>query len=70
MLKLNAYFELDYKFSYLTTKAGAEIDLIIERPGLPTILMEIKSAKLTLPEDGRHLKGFLSDFEDPEIFPA
>lgn len=69
-IKLNAYFELDYKFSYLTTKAGAEIDLIIERPGLPTILMEIKSAGLSLPEDGRHLKGFLSDFEEPVAIVA
>jgi len=64
-IKLNAYLELDYRFSYLTTKAGAEIDLIIERPGKPTVLMEIKSSEQSLPDHGRHLNGFLADFEDP-----
>ena len=64
-IKLNAYLELDFKFSYLTTQAGDEIDLIIERPGQATILMEIKSSDQSLPEHGRHLKGFAKDFEDP-----
>ncbi len=64
-VKLNAYLELDYKFSYLTTKAGAELDLIIERPGKNTVLIEIKSANKTLPEYARHLMGFKDDFEDP-----
>jgi predicted AAA+ superfamily ATPase len=64
-IKLNAYLELDYKFSYVTTKAGAEIDLIIERPLKPTLLMEIKSSTQSLPDHGRHLKGFAADFESP-----
>jgi uncharacterized protein len=41
--RLQSYHERDFKLSYLRTKDGAEIDLIIERPGLPRALIEIKS---------------------------
>ncbi|MBM4253991.1 MAG: ATP-binding protein [Deltaproteobacteria bacterium] len=64
-IKLNQYLELGYRFSYLTTKAGAEIDLIIERPGQATILMEIKSSSMQNITHARHLTGFRDDFEDP-----
>jgi uncharacterized protein len=33
-----------YRFSYLKTKDDAEIDLIVERPGLPLLFIEIKSS--------------------------
>jgi predicted AAA+ superfamily ATPase len=42
-LRLNDYFRKDFRFSYLMTKEGVEIDLIIERPGMSTVLVEIKS---------------------------
>lgn len=42
-IKLNEYYEKHYKFSYLRTKDGAEIDLIIET-GSKIILIEIKSS--------------------------
>ncbi len=41
--RLNEYFRLDFDFSYLRTKDDAEIDLVIERPGRKTLLVEIKS---------------------------
>ena len=41
--RLNEYCQLDYQFSYLQTKDGGEIDLIIQRPGEPELLVEIKS---------------------------
>ncbi len=41
---LNEYKKLDYRFFYLKTKDGAEIDLIIERPGKALVLIEIKSS--------------------------
>ena len=50
---LNEYFQKDFDFYHLRTKEGHEIDLIIERPGEPDILVEIKSAK-TVQE--RHIK--------------
>jgi predicted AAA+ superfamily ATPase len=64
-VKLNQYLELGYRFSYLTTKAGAEIDLIIERPGQSPVLIEIKSSSMQRSIHARHLEGFRDDFEDP-----
>ena len=43
-MKMNEYRRLDYQFMYLKTKDDAEIDLIIERPGEKTLLVEIKSS--------------------------
>lgn len=43
--KLNDYFKRKYEFSYIRTKDDAEIDLVIERPGLPILAVEIKSTK-------------------------
>src|SRR3990167_4430436 len=43
-IRLASYYQKDYKFSYLRTVTDQEIDLIIERPGQPTLLLEIKSA--------------------------
>jgi uncharacterized protein len=64
-VKLNAYLEQDYRFSYITTKNGVEIDLIVERPAKPALLVEIKSTTQSRPDHARHLKGFYDDFEDP-----
>jgi len=43
-IKLSEYYRKDWKFFYLRTKDGVEIDLIVERPGQKTICMEIKSS--------------------------
>ena len=43
-IRLNSYLERGFRFSYLRTKDDAEIDLIIERPGLSDLLIEIKSS--------------------------
>ena len=42
--KLNEYYEADYKLSYLLTKDGAEIDLVLSRGNSKTIFIEIKSS--------------------------
>lgn len=42
-MRLNKYFNLDYRFSYLQTSAEVEIDLIVERPGKSLLCIEIKS---------------------------
>lgn len=42
-MRLNDYFRKDYRFSYLRTKDDFEIDLIVERPGLKELFIEIKS---------------------------
>lgn len=42
-LKLSSYFFEEYRFSYLKTKDDVEVDLVVERPGLPYLFVEIKS---------------------------
>jgi hypothetical protein len=43
--RLVSYYEVQYRMSYLLTASGVEIDLIIERPGKTTLVLEIKSSK-------------------------
>ena len=43
--RLSDYFQPDWQFSYLATKDNAEIDLIIERPTMKRVAVEIKSTK-------------------------
>ena len=43
--RLNHYFRKKFRFSYLKTKDGLEVDLIVQRPGKKDLLVEIKSAK-------------------------
>lgn len=67
VIRLNAYRRCDFRFSYLKTKDGAEIDLIIERPGRPTILVEIKSTDSVFATDTTGLKRFHNDFPDAQL---
>ncbi|MBI2606578.1 MAG: ATP-binding protein [Deltaproteobacteria bacterium] len=62
IFKLNSTLELDHKLSYLQTKDGLEIDLIIERPGKPILLVEIKSKEQVHKIDLRHLNATRADF--------
>lgn len=56
------YARADYRFFYLRTKDAAEIDLIVERPGRPPALVEIKSTDRVEPRHLRDLVRFLPDF--------
>ena len=49
IIALNDYHGLDLRLSYLRTKDGNEVDLVIERPGKPLLFAEIKSTDR--PED-------------------
>ena len=55
----------DWRLFHLRTGAGAEIDLLIERPGLPTVLIEIKSTERMDERDTRALDRFTGDFDQP-----
>lgn len=61
--RLKHYNRSDFKLSYLRTKDGAEIDLIIERPGQTTLLLEIKSSERCDPIHAKKLERFLKDFK-------
>ena len=62
MKRYNEYAKLDYRFSYLKTHDGAETDLLIERPGKPIALVEIKSTQRIHPSMVKHLEMFSKEF--------
>jgi predicted AAA+ superfamily ATPase len=64
--QLASYYHRDYRFSYLKTKDDAGVDLVVERPGLPLLFIEIKSTEQVQPEHVRTLKKISSDFGDCE----
>lgn len=54
--RLNDYKRKDYRFSYLATQGGLEVDLVIERPGENDLLVEIKSGEQVNEQQLKHLK--------------
>jgi len=66
--RLQAYGKKDYRLSYLRTKDGVEIDLIIERPGMKRALVEIKSTERITGEDIRSLITLGKDVPNSEAF--
>ncbi|MDD5672779.1 MAG: ATP-binding protein [Chitinivibrionales bacterium] len=59
--RLSAYQKKDWQFSYLRTKDDAEIDLVIDRPGLPKALIEIKSTTHIIEKDTTGIARFAKD---------
>jgi predicted AAA+ superfamily ATPase len=68
IMRLSDYRANDYRFSYLRTKDGAEIDLIVERPGASPALVEIKSSNRVDERDVRDLVRFLPDFPGAKAY--
>lgn len=68
IVRLQSYAKKDYRLSYLRTKDGVEIDLVIERPGLKRALVEIKSAERVAEEDIRSLTRLGKDVKNSEAF--
>jgi predicted AAA+ superfamily ATPase len=65
IFRMCEYLKNDYRLSYLRTKDDAEIDLVIERPGLPDLLLEIKSTSRVQECDIKNLAKFLKDWDKP-----
>ncbi len=68
IIRLCSYRRKNWSFSYLRTKDDVEVDLIIERTGLPRALIEIKSTSRL---EKQHLSSFLKiskDFRKSERF--
>ena len=59
--RLNDYFRKDFAFSHLRTKDGAEVDLVVDRPGRPPVLVEFKSSDHVKDRDITHLSRFQAD---------
>jgi len=61
LLRRSAYAEKGYRFSYLRSEGGAEVDLVIEKP-TGEVLVEIKSSERVERENLRHLISYAKDF--------
>lgn len=65
---LSIYKKYDWEFSYFATKDHVEIDLVIDRPGLPIAFIEIKSGTKINKEHCRHLLKIKKDLPKAEYF--
>ena len=63
---LSDCYHREYRFSYLKTKDDFEIDLVVERPGLPTLFIEIKSSKDVQASHLKNIKNLVKDFGECE----
>lgn len=63
--KLSHYFYPDYRLSYLRTYDGLEVDLVIERPGQPLLLIEVKSTEKIRADHIKSLQKIAAAFESP-----
>jgi predicted AAA+ superfamily ATPase len=68
VVKLQSYKKKDFRLSYIRTKDNVEIDLIIERPGVPRALVEVKSTGFVTEEDVRALVLLGRDIPNSEAF--
>lgn len=59
--RLADYAGLEWRLFHLRTNHGAEIDLVVDRPGRPTLFLEIKSTDQVDERDTRALEAFLAD---------
>ena len=64
--QLASYYHREYRFAYLKTKDDAEIDLVVERPGLPLLFIEIKSSENVQPNHLAVFKRLTQDFDHCE----
>ena len=65
-IQLASYQHRHYRFTYLSTKDGAEIDLIVERPGKKILFIEIKSSENVEERHLSTLESLSRDFGDCE----
>jgi predicted AAA+ superfamily ATPase len=65
-IKLASYFQSEYRFSYLMTEAGVEVDLVVERPGRPLLFVEIKSTDSVAENQLSSFAQLVKDFKECE----
>jgi predicted AAA+ superfamily ATPase len=64
--KLASYFKPEFRFSYLQTKDGNEVDLVVDRPGQPHLFIEIKSSTQVTQEQLTSFSKITNDFGNCE----
>ena len=65
-MRLASIYKPEYRFSYLRTKDDAEVDLIVDRPGLPYLFIEIKSGAVVYETQLKPLISMATDFANCE----
>ena len=70
VMRLNDYFNKEFRFSYFRTERGAEVDLVIETPNEKLIAIEIKSTDQVTNKHVRGLKSFSEEFPRAELYCA
>ncbi|OGQ15380.1 MAG: hypothetical protein A3B70_03220 [Deltaproteobacteria bacterium RIFCSPHIGHO2_02_FULL_40_11] len=66
--RLNTLLKKDYKLSYLRTKDDAEIDIILSKPGIPILLIEIKSSSNIIESDITNLSNLARDIPNSKPY--
>lgn len=61
IMRMSNYQKKEFRFSFFN--AGGEIELIIDRPRQPRVLIEIKSKVETHEEDTAYLRSAMADFQ-------
>ena len=64
--KLAQYHHPDYRFCFLKTQEGKEIDLVVDRPGQRLLLIEIKSAHDVTEDKLKTIKKIHSEIKNSE----
>ena len=64
--KFIEYYKDEYRLSFLRTKTDMEIDLIVQRPGQKTLLIEIKSTDDVQSDQLRNFENLLDEIPDSE----
>jgi uncharacterized protein len=64
LYRLNDYLRKDYRFSFFATQGGLEVDLVVERPGQRTCLVEIKSSTEVREDHLRPLRDLCDEFPE------
>lgn len=68
-VRLNSYFERDFKFNYWRTNAGQEVDLVLSRGKFERLIaVEIKSSSMPGESDFTALRSFGEDNPDSILY--
>jgi predicted AAA+ superfamily ATPase len=68
LYRQESYLNREYRLTFLQTEDDAEIDLVVERPGKPLALIEIKSTNQVREDMVRRLAHFQKDFPKASLY--
>ncbi|EKD51192.1 MAG: hypothetical protein ACD_62C00314G0001 [uncultured bacterium] len=66
--RLSSYFRSDYELAFIKTKDDAEVDLVIDKPSHPPILIEIKSKTMIQEKDISSLQRLARDIKGSRAY--